>query len=50
MKLTFFNSAHHTRYDLVLAAATMIILPIVVVFLFSQRYFINAFTMSGLKG
>jgi multiple sugar transport system permease protein len=50
LALTFFNSAHHTRYDLVLAAATMIIMPIVIVFLFFQRYFINAFTMSGLKG
>jgi len=50
LALTFFNSAHHTRYDLVLAAATMIILPIIIVFLFFQRYFINAFTMSGLKG
>ena len=50
LALAFFNSAHSTRYDLVMAAAVMIILPIIVVFLFFQRQFINALVLSGLKG
>jgi len=50
LALTFFNSAHSTRYDLVMAAAVMIILPIIVVFLFFQRHFINALALTGMKG
>lgn len=49
LALTFFNSQHSTRYDLVMAASVMIIAPIILVFLFFQRQFINAFAMSGMK-
>jgi multiple sugar transport system permease protein len=50
LALAFFNTARSTRYDLVMAASVMIILPIVVVFLFFQRYIINAMVLSGVKG
>lgn len=50
LALAFFNTARSTRYDLVMAASVMIILPIVIVFLFFQRYIINAMVLSGVKG
>lgn len=50
LALAFFNTSHTTRFELVMAASVMIILPIVVVFLFFQRYIINAMVLSGVKG
>src|SRR4051794_4417764 len=50
LALSFFNTAHSTRYDLVMAASVLVILPIIVVFLFFQRHFINAMVLSGVKG
>jgi multiple sugar transport system permease protein len=49
LALTFFNSQHSTRYDLVMAASVLIIGPIIVVFLFFQRQFVNAVALSGMK-
>lgn len=39
-----------TDWNLVLAGATVSVLPILAVFLFAQRYVIQGFAMSGLKG
>ncbi|HJZ46053.1 MAG TPA: carbohydrate ABC transporter permease [Roseiflexaceae bacterium] len=50
LALSFFNTSHSTRYDLVMAASVLVILPIIVVFLFFQRHFINAMVLSGVKG
>jgi multiple sugar transport system permease protein len=50
LALSFFNTAHTTRYDLVMAASVLVILPIIVVLLFFQRHFINAMVLSGVKG
>jgi multiple sugar transport system permease protein len=50
LALAFFNSAHATRYDLVMAAAVLIVLPVIAAFLFFQRQFINALVLSGIKG
>ena len=50
LALAFFNSSHATRYDLVMAAAVLIVLPVIAAFLFFQRQFINALVMSGIKG
>src|SRR5262249_52907411 len=47
LALSFFNTSHSTRYDLVMAASVLVILPIIVVFLFFQRHFINAMVLSG---
>ena len=33
-----------------MAASVLVILPVVVVFLFFQRHFINAMVLSGVKG
>jgi len=39
-----------TNYPLVMTASLIAILPVVIVFLFLQRYFIDSFAVSGLKG
>ena len=44
-----FQSQHFTAYNLLLAASLMFILPVLVVFLLGQRYFVRGVTVSGLK-
>ncbi len=48
--LTWFNSAHATQPALVMAANVLIVIPILIVFIVCQRWIIQGFTMSGLKG
>lgn len=38
------------NWGLVMAAATVIVVPIILVFLSAQRYFIRGMTLSGMKG
>jgi multiple sugar transport system permease protein len=47
--LTWFNSTHSGQGGLVMAATVLIILPILIVFLFFQRWIVQGFTMSGFK-
>jgi multiple sugar transport system permease protein len=47
--LTWFNSTHTSQGGLVMAATVMIIMPILIVFLFFQRWIVQGFTMSGFK-
>ena len=49
LALSFFNSAHAQRYDLVMASATMMVLPVFVVFGIFQRYIVNTFVLTGIK-
>jgi multiple sugar transport system permease protein len=48
--LAQFRGAMTTRWDLQMAAATAMILPVVLLFFFAQRYFIKGIVMTGLKG
>lgn len=48
--LATFRSVMRTRWDLLMAASTAMILPVVVLFFFAQRYFIQGIVLSGLKG
>lgn len=48
--LATFRSVMRTRWDLLMAASTAMILPIVLLFFFAQRYFIQGIVMSGIKG
>jgi len=48
--LATFRSVMRTRYDLLMAASSAMILPVVVLFFFAQRYFIQGVVLSGLKG
>ena len=49
LALTFFNSTHSTRYDLVMAAATMAVVPVLVVFLIFQRQNVVALVLAGMR-
>lgn len=41
---------YETDYGLQMAGAVVVVLPIIIVFLFAQKYFIQGITLSGLKG
>lgn len=45
-----FRSQRTTEWPLIMTGATLTVLPLIVVFLFTQRYFIRGVTMSGIKG
>jgi multiple sugar transport system permease protein len=47
--LTWFNSTHAGQGALVMAATVLIIMPILFVFLFFQRWIVQGFTMTGFK-
>ena len=47
--LTWFNSTHTGQAALVMAATVLIIMPILFVFLFFQRWIVQGFTMTGFK-
>jgi multiple sugar transport system permease protein len=47
--LTWFNSTHTGQGALVMAATVLIIVPILIVFVFFQRWIVQGFTMSGFK-
>jgi len=47
--LQLFQAAHSAEYALLMAASTLVMLPVLVVFFFTQRYFIQGITLTGLK-
>jgi multiple sugar transport system permease protein len=48
--LMAFRGQRTTDWSLMMAAATLTTLPLVIIFFFSQRYFIEGIKMTGLKG
>lgn len=48
--LSYFQSLHNTNWTLLMAASVMTILPILIVFIFNQRFFVEGIKLSGLKG
>jgi multiple sugar transport system permease protein len=48
--LALFTSAHDVNFNLLMAASTLVVLPVVVAFLFLQRFFIEGITVGGVKG
>jgi multiple sugar transport system permease protein len=48
--LASFRSTLDVSWDLLLAASTVTVLPIVILFFLAQRYFIKGIVMTGLKG
>lgn len=44
-----FQTAHGAEWALLMAASTLVVLPMVVLFFFTQRTFIQGITMTGLK-
>jgi multiple sugar transport system permease protein len=45
--LTFFRTMHGIQFNLLMAASCLVVLPVIVVFLFFQRFFIQGITLSG---
>ncbi len=44
-----FQSGYHTAWSLLMAAATVVTLPIIVLFFFTQKTFIQGITLTGIK-
>lgn len=47
--LTWYNSQHGTRPNLTTAATVMVVIPILFVYFFFQRWIVQGMTLSGLK-
>ncbi|MBI4552383.1 MAG: carbohydrate ABC transporter permease [Candidatus Latescibacteria bacterium] len=48
--LRLLQATHGSEWGLLMAASTMMTVPVVIVFFFTQRYFIQGITLTGLKG
>ena len=48
--LRAFNGQYTTDTPLLMAAATLMTMPIILIFLFGQQYFIKSIVLTGLKG
>ena len=48
--LATFRSAMSTQWHLLMAASTAMILPVILLFFFAQRYFVEGLVMTGIKG
>jgi multiple sugar transport system permease protein len=48
--LQLFRSAHTAEWSLLMAAATLWTIPILLLFFFTQRYFIQGITLTGMGG
>ncbi len=50
LALTRFRSQYFTQWAYMMAGATVSLMPILLVFLFTQQYFVRGVVLSGLKG
>jgi multiple sugar transport system permease protein len=48
--LAYFQGVHGTDWTLLMAASMMMVLPILIVFLFNQRFFVEGIKLTGIKG
>jgi multiple sugar transport system permease protein len=48
--LNFFRGAFVQRTDYIMAISTLMVLPMIILFLVAQRYIVQGFVTSGLKG
>ena len=48
--LAYFQSLHTTDWTLLMAGSLMMILPILIVFILNQRYFVEGIKLTGIKG
>jgi multiple sugar transport system permease protein len=49
--LQFFQSAYgNVKIGMMMAVSLLTLLPVLVIFVFAQRYFIQGIKLSGLKG
>ncbi|WP_033212672.1 carbohydrate ABC transporter permease [Kitasatospora phosalacinea] len=48
--LESFKGAHHTNWNLTMAATLLVLAPVIVLFFFAQRAFVEGVTLTGVKG
>ena len=48
--LQFFRAEHTVSFSLLMAASTLVVLPVIVLFLLFQRFFIEGVTVGAIKG
>jgi multiple sugar transport system permease protein len=48
--LQFYRSTHQVEYSMLMAASCLVVLPVVVIFLIFQRFFVEGITMGAIKG
>jgi multiple sugar transport system permease protein len=48
--LTFFQGQYSTQFGPLMAASTLVVIPVIIVFFFAQRTFIQGITLTGVKG
>jgi len=48
--LSYFQSLHTTHWTLLMAGSLMVLVPVLLVFIFNQRYFVEGIKLSGIKG
>ena len=48
--LESFKGAHHTNWNLTMAATLLVMAPVMVLFFFAQKAFIEGVTLTGVKG
>jgi multiple sugar transport system permease protein len=47
--LSTYNSIQQEKYHLLMAGSVLVMLPLVILFLVGQRYFVKGIVMSGIK-
>lgn len=45
-----FKGAHHTDWNLTMAATVLVMAPVILVFSFAQKAFVAGVTLTGVKG
>jgi len=48
--LKAFMSEHYTEWDLLMAASVMFTVPVIILFFFAQKHFIEGIALTGIKG
>lgn len=48
--LSQFKTLHHVEWNLVMAATLLVMAPVIVVFFFAQKAFVQGVTLTGVKG
>ncbi|MFN8190925.1 MAG: carbohydrate ABC transporter permease [Nocardioidaceae bacterium] len=48
--LQTFKSAHHTNWNLTMAATVLVMAPVLIVFFLAQKAFVEGVTLTGVKG
>ncbi len=48
--LTYYSTQYSTQFGPLMAASTVILIPVIVLFFLAQRTFIQGITLTGVKG